>query len=167
MHSLDEVRAEYDRLDKLLGIDSRGIELKVSTRAVKQLGCFKNGAKPSITLAKAVLEDDGLFLDTVRHEYAHAALWLMQPKERHGHDAQWKALCRRIGCVPKSRVKSGEKAAAQRAQRAKYLIRCTGCGAESLYLRRGKSVDMLLQGRGARLRCTRCGGNDFKLYVRE
>ena len=41
MHTLEEVRAEYDRLDRLVGIDTRGIELKISTRAVRQLGSFR------------------------------------------------------------------------------------------------------------------------------
>lgn len=41
MHSLEEVRAEYDRLDRLCGLDTSGIELKISKRAVKQLGSFR------------------------------------------------------------------------------------------------------------------------------
>ena len=36
-HSLDEVRAEYNRLDKLLGIDTGAVELCVSRRSVQ---CF-------------------------------------------------------------------------------------------------------------------------------
>lgn len=42
MHSLEEVRAEYDRLDRLCGVDTSGIELKISKRAVKQLGSFRS-----------------------------------------------------------------------------------------------------------------------------
>jgi hypothetical protein len=44
MHSLEEVRAEYDRLDKFLGIDTSCVELKISSRAQKQLGSFRSPA---------------------------------------------------------------------------------------------------------------------------
>ena len=172
MHGLHEVRCEYDRLDKLLGIDTSGIELKVSSRAVKQLGSFRSparaGAAPlRITLSKLVMEDDGLFLDTIRHEYAHAAAYLLYPGEKPGHGEKWKAICRRIGCTPKSRTKLSSEAAKQREAKAKYLVRCTGCGRETSYLRRGRTVELMLRGRGRLLRCTHCGGNDFRLLVRE
>ena len=172
MHTLEEVRAEYDRLDKLLGIDTSGIELKVSNRAMKQLGSFRSPAKPGaaplrITLSRLVMDDDALFLDTARHEYAHAALYLMYPGQRHGHDKLWKDLCRRIGCAPKSRTMLTEEAKAQREQKAKYLIRCESCGRESLYFRRGKAVELMMRGRGKLLRCNGCGKNSFKLYVRQ
>ena len=29
MHTLEEVRREYDRLDRLVGVDTSGIELKI------------------------------------------------------------------------------------------------------------------------------------------
>ena len=84
MHSLEEVRAEYDRLDRLCGVDTSRIELKISKRAVKQLGSFRcprRGGKDGlcITLSHLILEDDEQFWDTVRHEYAHAAVYLLNP----------------------------------------------------------------------------------------
>lgn len=172
MHTLDEVRAEYDRLDRLLGIYTRGIELRVSKRALKQLGSFRSPIVPGtaplrITLSQLVMEDDGLFLDTIRHEYAHAAAYILRPGEKHGHDSFWKDICRCIGCVPKSRTKLTDSAAGQRMQQAKYIVRCEGCGCETAFLRRGKTVALLLQGRGRALRCAKCGGKKFKLYIRK
>ena len=167
MHSLEEVRTEYDRLDKLCGIDTSGVELKISKRAVKQLGsfrCQRRGGKDGlcITLSYLILEDDEQFWDTVRHEYAHAAVYLLHPGERHGHDKLWKDMCRRIGCSP-------ERLAPEKGQaaEAKYIIRCESCGRESRYMRRSKAVDLLLRGRGRALRCTGCGGSSFKLFVRK
>ena len=105
MHTLQEVRAEYDRLDRLVGIDTRGIELKISKRAVRQLGSFrspKRGTGPlRITLSYLILDDDAQFWDTVRHEYAHAAVYLLHPGENHGHDRVWRDMCRLVGCDPK------------------------------------------------------------------
>ena len=172
MHSLSEVRAEYDRLDKLLGIDTSGIELKISARSVRQLGSFRSPAKPGaaplrITIAKYVMEDDALFWDTIRHEYAHAAAYILHPGEKHGHDAFWKDICRRVGCTPKSRTKLSAAALEQRSLQAKYIVRCETCGSETGYMRRGKTVELLLRGRSRALRCRKCGGKSFKLYMRK
>ena len=154
MHSLEEVRAEYDRLDRLCGLDTSGIELKISKR------CPRRGGKDGlcITLSHLILEDDEQFWDTVRHEYAHAAVYLLHPGERHGHDRVWKDMCRRIGCSPERLAPEKGQAAECRRAEAKYIIRCESCGRESRYMRRGKAVDLLLRGRGRALRCTGCGG---------
>ena len=173
MHDLREVREEYDRLDRLLGIDTRDIELKISTRAVRQLGSFRapagrrSGERPRITLSALILEDDAQFWDTVRHEYAHAAVYLLHPGERHGHDKVWKDMCRLVGCRPKGTAPRTGAAAEKREEQVRYIVRCEGCGSESRYFRRGKIVEQLLRGRGRRLRCRRCGGNRFTLLVRE
>ena len=37
-YSIDDIRREYDRLDKLLGIDTRNITLSVSSRCVRRYG---------------------------------------------------------------------------------------------------------------------------------
>ena len=63
MHSLEEVRAEYDRLDRLCGLDTSGIELKISKRAVKQLGSFRCPAcgyhrhVTDVSVSKVVVSD--------------------------------------------------------------------------------------------------------------
>ena len=171
MHTLEEVRAEYDRLDRLLGIDTREIELRISRRAVRQLGSFRvparGGDSPRITLSALILTDDAQFWDTVRHEYAHAAVHILYPGERHGHDRVWKQMCRAVGCEPKRLAPEQGRAAELRRQKAKYIIRCERCGAESRYVRRGRAVELMLRGRGRRLRCKSCGGNRFTLLVRQ
>ena len=171
MHTLDQVRAEYDRLDRLLGIDTRDIELKISKRAVRQLGSFRAPARgvgrARITLSALILSDDAQFWDTVRHEYAHAAVHILYPGERHGHDRVWKQMCRAVGCEPKRLAPEQGEAARLRRQKAKYIVRCERCGAESLYVRRGRTVELLLRGRGRSLRCKSCGGNRFALLVRK
>ena len=37
-HSVEEVRAEYDRLDKLCGVDTSAIEIRVSQRSTSRYG---------------------------------------------------------------------------------------------------------------------------------
>ena len=106
MHTLEEVRAEYDRLDRLLGIDTSEIELRVSKRAVRQLGSFRvptrGAGRMRITLSALIFADDAQFWDTVRHEYAHAAVHLLHPGEKHGHDRVWKQMCAVVGCSQNS-----------------------------------------------------------------
>ena len=171
MHTLQEVRAEYDRLDRLVGIDTGRIELKISNRAVRQLGSFrspKRGNGPlRITLSSLILDDDEQFWDTVRHEYAHAAVYLKYPGESHGHDRVWRDMCRLVGCDPARLAPERGKAAELRKAQAKYIIRCKNCGVESRYVRRGKAVDLMLRGRGKMLRCRKCGQNSFLLLVRQ
>ena len=126
MHTLQEVRAEYDRLDRLIGIDTRMIELKISKRAVRQLGSFRSptrGRGPlRITLSALILDDDEQFWDTVRHEYAHAAVYLLYPGQKHGHDQAWRDMCRRVGCDPKRLAPEQGRAAELRQQKVKYII---------------------------------------------
>ena len=168
MHTLQEVRAEYDRLDRLVGIDTRGIELKISRRAVRQLGSFRSPTRGTgplrITLSYLILDDDEQFWDTVRHEYAHAAVYLKYPGEKHG---VWREMCRLVGCDPKRLAPEKGRAAELRRAQARYIIRCRNCGAESRYVRRGKAVELMLRGRGKLLRCRKCGQNSFVLLVRQ
>ena len=171
MHTLEEVRREYDRLDRLVGVDTSKIELKISKRAVRQLGSFRSPTRGSgplrITLSALILDDDEQFWDTVRHEYAHAAVYLLHPGEKHGHDRVWRDMCRLVGCSPKRLAPEQGRAAELRQAQAKYIIRCKSCGAESRYVRRGRTVELMLRGRGRMLRCRKCGQSSFVLLVRE
>lgn len=171
MHTVTEIRKEYDRLDRLCGVDTSGIAIVISRRMVKRLGSFRyprstDGLPPRIAISAFLLEQDEPFWETVRHEYAHAVMYLRYPGELHGHDEKWKAVCREVGCRPKSTVPTGAQQDALRRDRARYLVRCEGCGHETYYLREGKFVHLLRTGHGNRLRCTLCGQNRFILYKR-
>lgn len=172
MHTVEEIRAEYDRLDKRCGVDTRHIPIAISRRMVKRLGSFRYprtdlGRPPQITISALLLEQDEPFWETVRHEYAHAVVYLRHPGESHGHDEVWKAVCREVGCRPRSTVIPGAEQAALRRARAKHTVRCEGCGRETCYLREGKVVHLIRTGQGKRLRCTVCGGNRFLLFTKE
>ncbi len=174
MHTTEEIRAEYDRLDRLLGVDTSEIEIVISPRGVKRLGSFRSPgesvpplfAKPlRISVSAAVMEDDDLFWDTIRHEYAHAVVYLTHPGERHGHDAVWKAVCRLVGCTPKSTTAVSDEQKQAWEAGAKYRVHCESCGADSYYHRAGKIVQFLMRGEGKRVRC-RCGSHELTLYLR-
>ena len=175
MHTIQDIRKEYDRLDRILGIDSTDVVISISKRAGKQLGCFRSpnprAAGPSaaplrITISESVLEDDESFFDTIRHEYAHMAVYKMHPKEKHQHDAAWKEMCRRIGCAPQSRSQMTAEKEREWQDTARYRIHCPQCGTDSYYHRAGKCVQYLQKGRTDRVQCGKCGGSKLELYVR-
>ena len=172
MHTLEEIRAEYDRLDRLCGVDTSGVEIALSRRGVRRLGSFRYPAKGQkgalrITINVSLLDEDAQFWDTVRHEYAHALVYLRSGGVNHGHDRLWKAACREVGCTENRLAAQSEESREEMERRAKYKVRCTGCGQESLYFRRGKVVDLLLRGGRGQVRCAKCGCGRLQVYVRE
>lgn len=172
MDGLEAVRAEYDRLDRMLGIDTSGILLSCSTRMVRQYGvcCFCGDSPTNIRLAAFLLDEPEQLHKTALHEYAHAAAALLTGR-RHGHDAVWKAICLRIGCAPE-RLSEPCAAARRRAEEYEkgragapvWLVVCRGCGAVSRYRRRGKVVQLLQQHpTTSACVCRQCGGRRFAL----
>lgn len=172
MDGLEAVRAEYDRLDRMLGIDTSGILLSCSARMVRQYGvcCFCGDRPAKIRLAAFLLDEPEQLHKTALHEYAHAAAALLTGR-RHGHDAVWKAICLRIGCAPE-RLSEPCAAARRRAEEYEkgragapvWLVVCCGCGAVSRYRRRGKVVQLLQQHpTTSACVCRQCGGRSFAL----
>ena len=104
MWTLSQVLAEYRQLDRLLGIDTGRVAVSFSKRMTRQYGVctFVKNKPQEIRLADFLRQEDQVFWDTARHEYAHAAVALLTGK-RHGHDEAWKAVCRKIGCPPERR----------------------------------------------------------------
>ncbi|MBE7003629.1 MAG: hypothetical protein E7425_04990 [Ruminococcaceae bacterium] len=159
------MRREYDRLDALCGVDTRPVALHVSTRAKKRLGSCKYVGRSvdSITISDLVMRaPDDVFFDTIRHEYAHALVKLRRPRERHGHDALWKAACREVGCAPErccdpSLVPAGTEC----SEPYRYLVRCLGCGAQWRYKRRAKVVQLVERGASRNCTCPHCRGHRF------
>ncbi len=175
MHTIQDIRTEYDRLDRLLSADTSEVEIVISPRSVKRLGSFrfpeKNVppllAKPlQISISAVAMEDENLFWDTIRHEYAHAVVYLTHPGEHHGHDEVWKSVCRRIGCAPKSTAAASEGQKEEWAASARYRVHCEHCGADSYYHRAGKTVQILMYGDRKRVQC-RCGSRELTLYIRQ
>ena len=171
MHSLEEIRKEYDRLDRLCGVDTSRVELKISRRPGRRLGSFRyplrgGGTPLRISISASVLEQEEQFWDTIRHEYAHAAVYLQHPGEKHGHDKVWKDICRELGCSPERLAPQNQAQQQRTEESAKYRVHCKGCGRDSYFFREGKVIKALRRGGRGRVRCAFCGSDSFELYVR-
>lgn len=172
------MRTEYDRLDRICGVDSSGIKLAVSGRMTSKFGCFTikrrtafSRPELSITIAARTLADDAVFLDVIRHEYAHAVVYLRDPRHRHAHDAVWKAVCREVGCTPRATRKEtvatsaasggGRKSGGAAPRPYKYMITCRSCGAVSKYKTESKVVKVAEGKLPGTIYCRKCGSSHF------
>ena len=180
-YSIDDIRREYDRLDKLLGIDTRNITLSVSSRCVRRYGVCrydKDRIPKEICITDFIMECEDSFWDVIRHEYAHALVRIRYPKEKHGHDRVFKAACIEVGCRPE-RCSDDEEAAQYVKERRKtraenrkssygrtesfyrYLVGCDYCGHEWKYKSKGKVVKIAFGDLDGKLTCPHCKCNDF------
>ena len=164
--TVEDIRREYDRLDALCRVDTGALSLRVSTRAVKRLGsCKYIGSRvEGITISDFVMDaPDDVFYDTIRHEYAHALVKLRFPREKHGHDAVWKAACREVGCAPERCCDPSvlPPAPNRRAEPYRYRLRCLVCGAVWNYKRRTKVLSLVVRGGSRRCTCPYCKGHRF------
>ena len=161
--TIDDIRNEYRRLDLVTGVDTSEISVALSGRFRRKLGLcrFRRSAlgryiPVEIVIGKQVLgASPEVFYDTIRHEYAHAAVTLLDSRN-HGHDAAWKKMCRCVCCRPSGTVKAGSLEGALPKSEPRYIVRCERCGRENKYYRKGKVVDSLIKGRSL-YRCS-CGG---------
>ena len=164
--TVEDVRREYDRLDALCGVDTSRIPLVISTRAKKRLGSCKyvGNRVECITISGFVLAaPEGVFYDTIRHEYAHALVKLRRPREKHGHDAVWKAACLEVGCKPERCCDPSALPAlpAPREEPYRYRLRCLVCGAHWDYKRVTKVLRLVAHGGSRYCACPHCQGHRF------
>ncbi|MBR3560503.1 MAG: SprT-like domain-containing protein [Oscillospiraceae bacterium] len=165
-HTLEDIRREYDRLDALCGVDTSQVALRISKRASKRLGSCKyvGAAVESVTISDFVLDAaDEVFYDTIRHEYAHALVKLRHPREKHGHDALWKAACREVGCAPERCCDPAAlpEIPPRRQEAYHYDLICRICGMSWQYKRMTKVVRLVASGNSRRCTCPICKGHSF------
>ncbi len=182
-YTLADVRAEYDRLDQLTGIDTSNLDLKISTRSIRRFGQCKYGTDhlpKEINITDFIFDCEGEFWSTIRHEYAHALVRIRHPEEKHGHDKVWKAACLEVGCPPericsdqeanrlsrekKKKQKSRRKSAPRTEHPNKYKVTCLGCSSVSYYKSVCKTI-RIIRGEvsGGYAQCSRCKSRKFEI----
>ena len=130
------------------------IEVSINARLKTTLGrCFYKKIDMAvipikIEISRSLIEEHpDQVHDTIVHECAHAIVCL-KTGEKHGHDALWKACCRRLGI-------SDERCADNAAsEKYKYVCSCTECNKiVGKYFRAGKVVKY-----PQFYSCAECGG---------
>ena len=109
MFTLSDIRAEFDRLEAISGLNTKNVKIRISTRMTRTLGVCRsrtNRETKHIEIVDVAIADylcrygtAEEFLDTVRHEYAHLYN-IVHDGVRCGHDARWKQTARWLGATP-------------------------------------------------------------------
>ena len=165
--ALAYIKTEYARLDKITGVDTSIVQIKLSSRLTRKLGYFavkkKNVfSRPelSITISDKILDSAEIFIDVIRHEYAHAVVYLRYPRQSHGHDAVWKSVCKEVGCIPRA-TRKDPGYTKTKTRPYKYIVKCSVCGAESRYKTESKVVKLAMSKISGTVICKRCGSRKF------
>lgn len=105
------IQNEMRKLDKISGLDTSNIPIRISSRMVKSYGkcrfqkAFGKIYPTEIIFFRNLIQNGTMeqILETVRHEYAHIFANLTD-NTNHKHDYIWKAAALRFGCSGCPRV---------------------------------------------------------------
>lgn len=170
MFTEQDIRREIERLDRISGIDTGSIPIRVSGRMTSAWGkCVMERTGAGFAVRELVFAQRLLrygswdhLAEVIRHEYAHVYV-LIKFHDRGSHGALWREHAKKFGCT-------GDRCSAfpevdDRLYR--YAVTCARCGATARYKRRAKVVTALERDPGCRAyRCARCGGRHFLLTTR-
>lgn len=172
MYSTEQIRKLYDELDRQYNMDTSGLPIHIVNWREPTIACVRLQSVPggivptrfefNAFYAAKLAEPD--WLDTYKHEYAHAAVTLLT-HVNHGHDAVWKQYCHKLGCRPSpyaydfnvisSETEAGDDCA---------TVRCTRCGKTLRQKNDSKIVRVLKLGLSSLdFRCPHCGGMIFEI----
>ena len=139
--------------------------VKINGRLTRTLGrviavpaAFDSYEPEKIEFSRQFLETstDESVRQVIMHEFAHWAV-LVETGQPHGHDAVFKAMCRRIGCQA-DRPQTKVERTVSNDKLFKYIVKCKDCDNEMHYNRAGKVVkhpDLY--------ECGKCGGSSLEV----
>ena len=164
--AIRHIRTEYDRLDNITGISSCDVYIRLSNRMTRTLGSFreeniKKNVPMEIVFSEKIINDPNLFLDVIRHEYAHMLVYKRYPRQRHAHDIVWRNACIEIGCTPKATRRVEDISIPIKSMPNRYKVTCLGCKAESFYKKESKTIKIILKKEKGRVVCRNCQGQKF------
>lgn len=135
--------------------------------AFKTMGCcyYQNGPSPVRKICFAAIlfeQEESLFLEVIRHEYAHALVAFREPNQRHGHDKTWRMACLAVGGSGNRTYTPTPTILKAVQDNARYEVSCNNCGRVWRYLRAGRVVRALEKDLHS-CTCNHCGSKDFTL----
>lgn len=172
MHTIEDIRSEMKKLDMLSGIDTSKIHVRISSKMTRTFGrCISERSGGAYSVKELVFADRFMryatkehFLNTVRHEYAHAFVTLYHKKFDH-HGPLWKSAAIRFGCTGDRCSSMPEVPTSLREKR--YKLSCPNGDWSYEYTRAGKTVQHFLEyPSSGRYCCPICGSKQLKLEVK-
>lgn len=172
MFSLYDIRKEYERLDKITGLNiSRDVELSLTSRCTRRRGVYKRRSKngvlqyEKIVISNFVLsEPPESFFDTIRHEYAHAMDMKLNGPYNTSHSESWKRCCEIVGCVPSATTEASDAQVEYRKSKG-YTLCCQTCGHEWNYQRMSKTLKAIMG--GIKYECPYCNGKNLSVTANQ
>lgn len=165
------IREEMNRLDKISGLDTSQVPIRISSKMTRAWGkcCWKRKGQryyiKELVFAKRLMEYGTMehIINVIRHEYAHLFVTEVHNKN-HGHDAIWKRAAMWLGCNAKRCEDFKEIDDLDNG--IKYKVTCQGCGVVSRYRRKSNIVKELeVRPDSTRFFCGRCNCHNFILEV--
>lgn len=109
MFTLSDIRAEFDRLDTLSGLNTKEVPIRISKRMSRTLGVCRSRSHADgkgFEIVDVAFADylcrygtEAELINTIRHEYAHLYN-IVHDGVRCGHDARWKQTALWLGARP-------------------------------------------------------------------
>lgn len=176
MFTVNEIRKELMRLDQISGLDTSSIPIRVSNRMTKCWGhCVAIKSAGEYKVKELAFADRLLkyatpehVLETVRHEYAHAYVFIKNQKN-DGHGSYWKHAVVKFGAPPK-RCSSKPEVSENMPDyenKTKYILSCPCCDWNYNYTRAGNAIkELKANPKSVRYYCPKCGGRPLNLTER-
>lgn len=165
------IREEMRRLDRISGLNTDMIPVRISSKMTKTWGkcCWQRKGKhyyiKELVFAERLMEHGAPehIINVIRHEYAH--LYVTQKyNKNHGHDAVWKRAALWLGCNAK-RCENFEDID-DLDNGIKYKVICQGCGSVARYRRKSNVVKELEKNPDSTMYfCRKCKCHNFSLEM--
>ena len=156
---LSEIVKELERLSNMVG-DEFDIPVRINGRLTRTLGrviAHKRGnvcTNDSMEFSRQFLETstEESIKKVIAHEWAHYYL-TKTTGENHGHDAEFKRVCKMIGCEADQTETTVERTVSEESL-YKYIVYCPNCGIVGAYNRMCKTLQYLDE-----CHCSKCGSD--------
>lgn len=139
-YSEEEIRQRLDRAARIMGMPCDHVPIQISGRMKRTYGAFvfriEAGRLVPVAFRFALKLISGDYPETtvdetIYHEYAHFYTNMLHNRNR-GHDAYFKAACRKLGIPEHTHFQGNHEEAARRG----YRIFCSSCRKEVARRRR-------------------------------
>lgn len=178
MFTISDIKTEFERLDKITGANIAQYPIRISRKCIYKRGSFKYNYKTQdnqlvfynkkFMFADFVLADtQENFINTVRHEYAHALALYIYKCNNINHGEKWVKCCHIVNCIPSATT---NKTCSEQLERIKrhnnkkriqYKVSCTNCDKSWIYKKKNNLIKSILGNYDGIFSCPYCNNTHF------